>query len=73
MNSGLRKSSEFLMKVLLKYALGGNLNEPLECGNVTRAGGGGGVTQLRTTTGLQVLTTELLIRNLKVMALQELK
>lgn len=71
MNSGLRKSSEFLMKVLLKYAFGGNLNEPLECGNVTRAGGGG-VTQLRTTTGLQVLITELLIRNLKVMALQEL-
>lgn len=61
MNSGLRKSSEFLMKVLLKYAFGRNLNEPLECGNVTRAG------------GLQVLITELLIRNLKVMALQELK
>lgn len=38
MNSGLRKSSEFLTKVLLKYAFGGNINEPLECGNMTRAG-----------------------------------
>lgn len=56
------------MKELLKCAFGRSLNEPLECGNVTRAGG---VPQLRTTAGLQVLMTELLIRKLEVMALQE--
>lgn len=39
MNTGLRNSYEFLMKELLKDAFGCNLNEPLECGNVTTAGG----------------------------------